>query len=154
MLTVAVVGFIALSRPDGRSLADLMSGSVVVGTGAADADRPRGIRRGEGASGRCCATSSSSPRVVALSVLGVPFVLTSKGSESPEEKIARMRLEAAGEVRQVTPRQRAATDDLRAEFGRAGRKAEDAVAQKHREVLSLKMASARAGAANEARAPG
>ncbi|MFO0595615.1 MAG: RDD family protein [Myxococcaceae bacterium] len=144
VLTVAVVGhFIALSRPDGRSLADLMSGSVVVEAPALP--MPTDLEEFDEEKARRAGVLRNviiAEVVLALSVLGVPFVLTSKGSESPEEKIARMRLEGLQAKFDKYPDSEQLTDDLRAELEAQGRKAEsDAVAQKHREVLSLKMAS-------------
>jgi uncharacterized RDD family membrane protein YckC len=140
---VAAMGhLIALGRPDGRTLADLISGSFVVeGPALPKPTDPDELDELAAQRGRVIRNVIIFEVVCALSVLGVPALLMSKGSETPSEKAQRLKTEALRAKFDATPQSESLAKDLEYELRAAGR-FEDAkqVWDKHVEALSLREA--------------
>lgn len=139
---IAAAGhFLGLSR-DQRTLADLIAGSFVVKAPALPvpedseelaewkAHRARVIRR-----------IVVFEVVLMCSVLALPWLFSSSSGESPQMKVARLKMESLQSKFDANPGSESLAADLQHEYLRAGREEEaKAVFEKHRQALSLKEA--------------
>lgn len=142
-LAAAAVGhLVALGRPDQRTLADLLAGSfVVVGPALpepTDADELAALRvHRSGVLARIAVFEV----LLVGSVLALPWLLTSRGGERADQKVARLTRETLRQRFEQNPGSEALAAELQREYLRAGLQQEaDAVAQKHRTAASLREA--------------
>lgn len=143
-LVVAVIGHvIALGRPDQRTLADLIAGSYVVEgpalpppTDADEREEADAHRR------RVLARIVVFELVLMASVLGLPWLLTSSGGETSQQKIARLKRESLQAKFDQNPGVESLAAELQREYLRAGDEEKArAVFEKHRTARSLREAS-------------
>lgn len=137
---VAVVGhLIAPGRPDGRTLADLISGSFVVeGPALPRPTDPDELDELASHRARVIRNVIIVELVCAFSVIGLPYLLMSRGSETPAEKVQRLKIESLRAKFDANPRSESLAGDLQFELRNAGREQDaKAVWDQHREALSL-----------------
>lgn len=141
--TVAAMGhLVALGRPDQRTLADLISGSFVIEarvlptpTDADELDEFKAQRL------RVVRNVIIFEVLCALSVVALPYVLSSRGGESAFERGQRIKIDSLRAKFERDPASESLTMDLQSELRRAGREADvQEVWRKHVEALSLKEA--------------
>ncbi len=140
---VAVIGHVvALGRPDQRTLADLLSGSFVVEGQALlppsdleDFDDFQAHRRG------VLRNLAVFEVLLMVSVIALPWLLSSSSGESPQMKGQRLKLEALQAKFNANPGSDSLANELQRELQRAGRREElQAVSEKHAQALGRKEA--------------
>lgn len=143
-VVVAVAGHLmALGRPDGRTLADLLARSFVVIGPARPLPQEDEERREYFANRRRVVRNIAIFEVVLmLSVVALPTLLTMPGGESPQARIARLKREGLEKKFHADPGNEALAAELQQEYWRAGRD-DDAkqVAARHFEARRKRDAS-------------
>lgn len=137
-VSIALVGhLIALGRPDQRTLADLIAGSFVVLSPARPPPTdPEELAEWKAHRARVTRNVVIVQVVLAASVLGLPWVLTSKGGETSQQRIARLKLENLEKKFQASPASTSLAGDLQREYWARGRNADaEKVEQQHLAAL-------------------
>lgn len=137
-VSVALVGhLVALGRPDQRTLADLIAGSFVVRSPVrappTDADELADWKAHRAAVTRNVVLVQVG---LAVSVLALPWLLTSKGGETSQQRIARLKLESLEKKFEASPASASLAGDLQREYWALGRNTDaDQVEQRHLAAL-------------------
>lgn len=138
-LVLALVGsLIALERPDKRTLADLMSGSMVVLAPARPLPTDADELAEHHAHRRRVWVRIVAVQVLLLAVtVGLPWLMSQRTSESPREKIARLKLESLEAKFRAAPQDNALARELTREYRNQYRE-EDArrIDDAHRAAIS------------------
>lgn len=143
-LTVALVGHvIALGRPDGRSLADLMSGSfVVLAPALPEPTDPDERADAKERRARVTRNVVLVELVLVALVAVAPLVGGLKTSESPDAKVRRLKIEALQAKFAKAQNSESLSNELQSLLLQAGREAEAReVANQHRTARSLDAAA-------------
>lgn len=139
-LVIAIIGHvIALGRPDQRTLADLIAGSFVVKAPALPPPTDPDERDELASQQRSRLVRIVIFEVVLLvSVVGLPWFLTSSSGESSQQKIARLKRESLQAKFDASPGVQSLAAELEREYLRAGEDEKaKAVREKHRTARSL-----------------
>jgi uncharacterized RDD family membrane protein YckC len=133
---------VALGRPDQRTLADLIAGSYVV-AGPALPEPTDDDELAEARAQRHGVLVRIAVFEILLvgSVLALPWLLTARGGETPDQKISRLKRETLRQKFEQSPGSEALAADLQREYLRAGLEEEaKAVVDRHRAAASLREA--------------
>lgn len=143
-LCISTIGHvIALGRPDQRTLADLLARSFVVEgpslpppSDLEEFDEWKAHRR------RVLVRIVIFEAVLMSSVLALPWLLSSSSGESPQMKVARLKLESLQAKFEANPGSESLARELQREYFARGGREEDVemLLEKHRRALSLEEA--------------
>ncbi len=142
-LCISAIGHvIALGRPDQRTLADLLARSFVVeGPSLPPPSDLEELDEWKAHRSRVIVRIVIFELVLMSSVLGLPWFLASSSGESPQMKVARLKLESLQAKFEADPGNESLAGELQQNYFARGRQ-EDAkkLLEKHRRALSLKEA--------------
>ena len=142
-LCISAIGHvIALGRPDQRTLADLLARSFVVeGPSLPPPSDLEEFDEWKAHRNKVIVRVVIFELVLMSSVLALPWILSSSSGESPQMKVARLKLESLQAKFEADPGSESLASDLQREYSRRGREDDlTKLLEKHRRALSLKEA--------------